>query len=110
VTNDENNKFFNLSHQVIIFCSNENFQYFFEKNLGYPDLEASNDIYIGEQIFINYGCRTDDFLLQSYGFCLPPGHNALTNVRISLIEFSTALLDTMQLSVKEYFEKIVKVL
>ena len=39
----------------------------------------------GEQVFYQYGNRSDDYLVEQYGFCLDPGQNPFSNWKFRLL-------------------------
>ena len=36
-------------------------------------------VQVGDQVFFDYGNRSDDFLVEQYGFCLEPGQNPFSS-------------------------------
>ena len=68
----------------------------------------SLDILSGQQVFINYGSRSDDRLLQNYGFILPKNMNTLTKITLDVNEFENAYTKVLGLTEDDYWQAISK--
>ena len=68
----------------------------------------SLDILSGQQVFINYGSRSDDRLLQHYGFILPKNMNTLTKITLDVNEFENAYTKVLGLTEDDYWQAISK--
>ena len=69
---------------------------------------TSLDILSGQQVFINYGSRSDDRLLQNYGFILPKNMNTLTKITLDVNEFENAYTKVLGLTEDDYWQAISK--
>ena len=67
-----------------------------------------SDILSGQQVFINYGSRSDDRLLQHYGFILPKNTNTLTKVTFAVEEFQQPFAKILGLREDDLWHEISK--